>query len=186
MEGSFPAVRCPQDGDEKGGENPGDHLCPHAETGALPEVLSCPKCCCAESLSWCSWGRIIQAESFLRGTKCSCRAGKDSPKAVSRAWGVWVPSLAEISRNYKAHWKSTARNPRRASAPAPSVCIFCPLLPCCAPSPKGDGNVLAETCANTACRAGQKPASHSQLSLLIMACATGANHVVIRRIYSCS
>lgn len=79
MEGSFPVVRCPQDGDEKGEENPGEHLCPHPQTGALPEILSCPKRCCAESLPWCS-------------------------------------------------------------------CIFCPLLPCCAPNPKGDVNVSRNLC----------------------------------------
>lgn len=44
--------------------------------------------------------------------------------------------------------------------------------------------MLAETCASTACRAGQKPTSPSQLSLLIMACATRANHIIIHHIYS--
>lgn len=61
---------------------------------------------------------------------------------------------------------------------------FSVLLPFCAPSPERDGSVLAGTCASTACRADQKPTSPSQLSLLIMACATGANHIVIRGIYS--
>lgn len=84
MEGSFCSVRCPEDGGGKGGENPGDHLCPHAETGVLPEVLSWPECSCAKSLPWCCWGRVIQADSLLRGTKCSDRAGKGSPRAVSR------------------------------------------------------------------------------------------------------
>lgn len=46
--------------------------------------------------------------------------------------------------------------------------------------------MLVETCANMACRADQKPASHSQLSLLIMACATGVNHIIIPWIYSYS
>lgn len=74
-------------------------------------------------------------------------------------------------------------NPRRTSATALSVSIFCPLLPFCAPKAKVDLDVLAETCTSKACRADQKPTSHSQFSLPIMACAIRVNHIVICCIY---
>lgn len=76
-------------------------------------------------------------------------------------------------------------NPRRTSATALSVSVFCPLLPFCAPKPKVDVDVLAETCTRKACRADQKPTSHSQFSLLIMACTIRVNHIIICHTYLC-
>lgn len=153
----------------------------------MQRLVSCLMFCpvqSAKSLPGCSWGHITQAEPFLRGTECSERAGKGSPRAVPRAWCVCLGAhpgrdQQELQSTLEIH----SKQPQEGFSSCTVCLCFLSSPALCAPSPEGDVNVLAEICANTACRADQKPASHSQLSLLIVACATGANHIIIRWIY---
>lgn len=70
-------------------------------------------------------------------------------------------------------------DPRKASATIPAVCV---VLSCPCVLPKVGAHVLVETLCKS-CRAGQKPTTHSQFSLLIVACAIRMNHSVVCQIY---
>lgn len=70
-------------------------------------------------------------------------------------------------------------DPRKTSATIPAVCV---VLSCPCVLPKVGAHVLVETLCKS-CRAGQKPTTHSQFSLLIVACAIRMNHSVVCQIY---
>lgn len=179
-----------QDGGEKENwdeKHPGEHLCPRAKTGILPKDSSVRSAVVLNPGFRITLTQLVSYYLSWVIPVGRTEASNTAAKCLQNAENV-VCMNAQLGRYGSTRVRKRARNlqqadPWRPSATALSVCAFCPLLPFCAPKPKADADVLAETCTSKACRADQKPTSHSQFSLLIMACAVRVNHIVVSRIY---